>query len=348
MIFVRRLVSGMLFGALLLGRAALAQAETNRATLLISGAASPHDRELVTTTIAGVAGDVGSSIESQTFAPKEASAIAQCVLRPKAWSCLPSVVRSKGLQHVVVVSLASDTGSDGSPMVVITEQVIVASFDAAIGSRRFCVRCTDDVLTKLTGELTRSLLQQIAARSGRTVVAINSTPRGARITFDGASMGATDRSFNTYPGTHTVVLELEGYQRELRSIDTALDKTFELSVPMRPVGGPAVDLSALANAHGADPPYGDRLAPALAIAGMLTVAAGVAVLGFDQDPVTVPIGTKQPAHYYDTTGPGFGLIVGGAVLSAGGFLWWYYTGSTTTPIAAPISGGAMFGLEKVF
>jgi hypothetical protein len=232
-------------------------------------------------------------------------------------------------------------------MLVITEQILVASLDAAIGAQRFCVRCTDDVLVKSTSELTHALFQEIAVRGGRTVVAINSTPRGARITFDGDSMGATDRSFNTFPGTHTIVLELDGYERETRSIDAALDKTSELSVTMRSVG--AADNLTDPLPPATHPRRRTTLVPKLAMGvGALVAITGAVVLVLDQGSDTKPSGTEQRRYYYDTTAPGVVLLSGGAVVGIGGLLWWHFTKSTTAPTVTPVAGGAVIGLTKDF
>jgi hypothetical protein len=266
------------------------------------------------------------------------------------------VIRDKEIRQLTVLSVANDTAADRGPMVVLTEQIIVADLDAAVSAQRFCVRCTDDVLSNMTGELTRSLLQEIEVRSGRTVVSIKSTPRGARITFDGNSMGATDRSFNTFPGTHTVVLELDGYTRESRTLEATLDRTSELSIIMRP---PNLRLSAVAAAEHHDAercehdapgaPTTSSLAPKLTIAlGATAVVAGAIAIAFNQHPTTAHPGTEQPPIYYDTMRPGVGLVIGGAVVGVGGYLWWRYTRSTVIPAVAPMLNGATVAVTRAF
>jgi len=200
------------------------------------------------------------------------------------------------------------------------------------------------------------LLQEVTVRSRRTVVAIHSTPRGARITFDGDTigdtMGDTDRSISTFPGPHTVVLELEGYQRESRTIDAVLDKTFELWVGMHPIAGSPDDhrdFFAAARAQPLDLPGAAWLAPRLMVGvGGVAVVAGAIVLAFDQDPVTKPIGTEQPAYYYDTIEPGISLVLSGAIVGVGGYLWWRYTRSTAVPIVTPIARGVVMGFTNHF
>lgn len=324
-----------------------AHASADKTALLVSGTATPHHRELAASTIEAIARDAGAPVAKASFSAKEATTIAGCVTAPQAWNCVASVIRGRGLEQVAIVSLVNDTSPDSSPMVVITEQIIVMNLDTAISAQRFCVRCTDDVLVNVTSELTRTMFQDIAVRSGRTVVTINSTPRGARLVFDGNSIGATDRSFSTFPGSHTVELELDGYRRESRSVAAVLDKTSVLSVTMRPLNAPP---EASADGHrDAQPPQASSLAPKLVMgAGALAVVAGVIVLAFDEKSVTAPKGTEQRRQYYDTTVPGAVLVVGGVAAGVGGYLWWRHTRSTVAPVVAPIPGGAAVGLTKAF
>lgn len=328
--------------------AAPASAQAEKMGLLVSGTASAHERELAETAVETMARTAGLAVAKPGFSAREASTLNACVTAPQAWSCVSPTVRGKGLDHLALISLAPDTGPDSSPMLVITAQIIVARLDAAIVSQRFCVRCTDDVLAKTTTDLTRSVLQEIAVRSGRTVVTINSVPRGARIVFDGQPMGATDRSFNTYPGVHTVVLELDGYRQESRTVEAKLDKTSDLSLAMRPVASSAP----LDPARGgvADQPDHAPLAPKVTMGvGALAIVGGAIALAFNQSPAAAPIGTEQPRHYRDTFAPGVGLMIGGAAVGLGGYLWWRYTRPpTVAPSVALLPGGASIGVATSF
>lgn len=326
--------------------AAPASAQTEKMALLVSGTATPHERELAGDTFEQVARNAGLAVAKSAFTAREASTINACVTAPQAWSCVSRTVGGKGLDHVAIVSLAPDTGPESSPMVVITAQVLVARLDAAVALQRFCVRCTDDVLAKTTTELARSVLQEIAVRSGRTVVTINSTPRGARIVFDGQPMGATDRSFNTFPGVHTVALELDGYRQETRTVQATLDRTSELSLVMRPVeAAPTQD----PRDSGDTKPAHSSLAPKLVIGvGALAIVAGGVALALNQSDIGAPFGTEQPQHYRDTVAPGVGLMIGGAAVCLGGYLWWHYTRPSVAPSVVPLPGGATVGIATSF
>src|SRR4029078_7617127 len=77
--------------------------------------------------------------------------------------------------------------------------------------QRFCEHCADDRLSAASTDLARQLLADLAVRAGRTVLDVAAPPPGARITLDGQPIGATDATFNTFPGAHVVVVEKAGY-----------------------------------------------------------------------------------------------------------------------------------------
>lgn len=339
--------------ALLLTAASHARASTDKTAVLLSGTVAAHARELAATAVETVARDSGRLLTQPTFSAKDVAAIRGCVTTPHAWRCVAPVIRDKELRQLAVVSLVNDTTPDHGPMIVVTEQVIMADLDAAVAAQRFCVRCTDDVLINVTTELTRSLFQEIEVRSGRTVIAVKSVPRGARIKFDGNSMGATDRSFNTFPGKHTVVLELDGYRQESRTIEAALDRTSELAVTMRSLTAPAEERD---DSEKREPspqapggPPTSPLAPQVAMgAGALAVVAGAVLIVVNGQPTKEPIGKVQPRYYYDTMSPGIGLVISGAVAGIGGYIWWRYTRSPVAPTVATTPGGTIVGITKTF
>lgn len=321
-----------------------AHAEAEKMALLVSGTATAHERELAGSTFEAIARSAGLAVARPSFTAREASTVNACVTAAQAWSCVAPAVRGKGLDHVAIISLAPDTGPDSSPMVVITEQILVARLDAAVVLQRFCIRCTDDVLATTTSELTRSVLQEIAVRSGRTVVSITTMPRGARILFDGQSQGATDRSFNTFPGVHTVVVELDGYRQETRTVQAKLDRTTELSLVLRRIDAPTIEV----NDNTRTTPARATLAPKIAIGvGALAIVAGGVVLALNKEPVVAPIGSEQPRYSRDTIAPGIGLMIGGAVVGVGGYLWWRHTKAPTVSVV-PLPGGATVGVATSF
>jgi hypothetical protein len=188
-----------------------------------------------------------------------------------------------------------------------------------VGDKRYCDHCTDDVLGKFTSELTRDVLREVATRSGRTVVSIKSVPRGARITFDQKLVGATDTSFNTYPGTHSLSLELDGYQVENRSVETAEGKTADVNIALAkntPAGDHDRGSVGSSDGPGRLPGY----VPWLFIgAGSAAVVTGTVLVLVDSKPSNDP-NSEHSRYYYSTKGPGIVTGIGG-VLSVGAGLY---------------------------
>lgn len=329
--------------------------EKRLTVLLISGTAAAHDRELVASTAETIAREAGLSLANESFTTKEIAVIRRCATTSRAWNCILPIIRNKGIQQVMMLTLANDTSTNVDPTTILTGQMIAAHLDAAVTDQRFCVHCTDNVLVDTTSELTHSLFLESEIQGGRTVVSIRSSPRGARIIFDGHPIGSTDRAFNTSQGKHTVVLELDGYHRESQTIEATLGKASELSITMQP--GILVeerhntehrkdDLSPSPSSNSSPK---SSLAPKLTMGvGALAIVAGVIALVFDQDPSISPRGIEQPRYYYDTTRAGTGLIIGGVVVGMSGYLWWHYTNSTVVPTIAPVPGGASVGMMKLF
>jgi hypothetical protein len=322
---------------------AVSIATAGEIAIIVSGTATPHAREIASTAVSAGAADVpGNKIVASTFSAHDVANLTKCMTEGQPWVCMTPVLRGRGIQQLAIVSIDNQTGSDGSPMVVITEQIVAGDLFAPVGDKRYCDHCTDDVLGKLTSELTRDVLRDLATRGGRTVVSIKSVPRGARITFDQKLVGATDTSLNTYPGTHSLSLELDGYQVVNRSVDAAEGKTAEINV--------ALSKNSSARASDRDRGIvgsGDRLGklpgyvPWLFIgAGGAAVVTGAVLVLLDGKPSTDPA-SEHSKYYYSTKGPGIVTGIAG-VLSTGAGLYILHRqhAARSTLTATPLSGGA--------
>jgi hypothetical protein len=328
---------------------AASPAMAGETTIIVSGTAPRHAREVAATAVAAGAADVpGNKIVQSAFSAHDVATLTKCMTEGQPWVCMNPVLRGKGIQQLAVVSVDNQTGSDGSPMIVITEQIVAENLFAPVGDKRYCDHCTDDVLGKLTSELTRDVLREVATRGGRTVVSIKSVPRGARITFDQKLVGATDASLNTYPGTHSLSLELDGYQVVNRIVDAAEGKTTEVNV-------------ALSQAPRADDRdrvivgSGDRLGrlpsyvPWLFIgAGGAAVVTGTVLVLVDSKPSADP-NSERSRYYYSTKVPGIVTGIAGA-LSVGAGLYILHRQRVTrsTITATPLSGGAAVQWTRSF
>jgi hypothetical protein len=343
-ILARRL-SAPLAALVVLFAASIATA--GETTVLVSGTATQHAREVAATAVSAGAADVpGNKIVASAFSAHDVANLTRCMTEAQPWVCMNPVLRAKAIKQIAIVSVDNQTGSDGQSMVVITEQVVVEDLVAPVGDKRYCDHCTDDVLSKLTSELTRDILRDVATRGGRTVVSIKSVPRGARITFDQKLVGATDTAFNTYPGTHNLSLELDGYQVVNRNVETAEGKTADVNVALAPSPGPGEpDRGGSTDRLGGLPTY----VPWLLIgAGGAAVVTGTVLVIVDSKPSTDPT-SEHSKYYYSTKGPGIVTGIAGA-LSVGAGLYimhrQHVAGSTIT--AMPLPGGGAVHWTRSF
>jgi hypothetical protein len=310
-------------------------AKADDTVLIVSGAAPRHAREVATNALAIASDLAGSKIITSPFLVHEETAVAKCMADSKPWVCMNPMLRGKNIQQLAVLSLDNQTNPDGSPVIVITEQVVTGAQFAPAGDKRFCEHCTDDVLARLATELTRDLLREVAARSGRTVIAIHTVPRGAEIVLDGKPIGVTDQSINTYPGTHSLQLTLDGYQASSRTVDTGEGKTTEVQVQLTKPGATAPDHGEPSVAASTPEVTGlaalPRWVPWTGI-GVGVAAAGVGVaLQVTKD--SPPKGEHQPAHLVSV--PGIALMAGGGAVAIASALLWVHIARSTPPSSAP-------------
>lgn len=320
---------------------------------IVSGTAPAHARKVASSAIASRTADlVGNELVPSTFSTREAATLTRCLSDGQPWACMYPTLRGKGVEQLAMLSIDSQVGADGSPIIVITEQIMAADLFAPIGDKRYCDHCTDDVLGKLVGELTRDLLREIATRTGRTVVAIKTVPRGARIKFDDKLMGATEQSLNTYPGPHSLSLELDGYQVAERSVEATDGKTVEVNVALVRNSGPGGTHDDPA-VSAVTPPDGiagwPRFVPWLCIGtGGAAIITGGILIAVDSKPSADPT-SQHSRYYYSTKGPGIVTGIAGALgVGAGLYILHRQHDARSTVMAMPLPGGAAVRWTKPF
>ncbi len=339
--------------------ALVATAGTARAegtAFLLNGNAPQHERELAArVAVTAVRTHLGSLLQP-SFSAKESSALTFCLRDVLPWTCMSKVVQGRDIRRLVIATIDRQPAKDGSPLIAVGIEIVDATLDSVIGDTRYCDHCTDDVLTATTKDLVRDQFRDLATRLGRTVVKVKSVPRGARITLDGKPYATTDLAINTYPGPHTITLELDGYQTEQRAIVAVEDKTVDVSAELRsttaktPQIGSGTQPSNSSGQPSQDPPAGrSRALPkTLVIAGGVLLAAGVVAYAIHDERSTDP-DVEQPPKYRDSAGLGVGLAISGVVVGGvGGYLWWRYSRTTSAPVVTPVAGGAVLGLATRF
>jgi hypothetical protein len=276
-------------------------------SVVIGGGAEDRDRSVVGAAVAATAREAGWALSRDPVAPPDVDRLLACSDPIRPWACVPASLGSRGIRRIFVFAVDRKQAASGAPMVVLTAKLIVQAPQGLAVRQRFCEHCADDRLSGASTELARQLLQDLAVRSGRTVLDVASIPPGARITLDGQPIGATDAAFNTFPGPHVVVVEKPGYRAERRTVIAEEGKTAAVAVllaPADPASGPVRRSRALPGA--------------LIGGGALAVIAGAALLD---------LGSRGGPHdkyrYVGATPAGAVIgLAGVAGLAAGVYVWW--------------------------
>jgi SLA1 homology domain 1, SHD1/PEGA domain len=82
-----------------------------------------------------------------------------------------------------------------------------------------------------------------ATREATTQLYIKTTPPGARALLDGKMLGKSDGLFAVPPGAHKLILEMDGYSTEERSIEVRGQQITRVEVDLKKPGGDQVVLS---------------------------------------------------------------------------------------------------------
>lgn len=306
------------------------RAET--AVVIVSGKAQTKDKAIVASAVRSAGRSEGWQLTEAPLADSEATAITACLKRPKRWSCISPVLAGKDIQRLIVVSVEPE--DDGSGALVLTEQILLPGSEVASSNQRSCAKCIDERLTRVAFDLTKQLLEEAAAGTGRTKLRVLSTPPGAWITLDTTNVGLTDNTLSTYPGRHVVTVQREGYLVETRTIVVAENQENTVAFTLR------AD-------RDSDPPPATtgrpRLIPGLVI-GVGTAAIVTGVI-WQLPPDAGPGIGSQPKYLINA--PGAVLVVGGGLaVGVGVYMWMRATNSATPlsmPTAAPAPGGGVVG-----
>jgi hypothetical protein len=280
--------------------------------VMIAGKISPRERDIIVDSLALTATSMTWKLSAPPFSRGAIDASLACLKDPSPWACVAPGLR--GNDQLVIVQVDSDRGI-GAPTTVVTAHVLTAGTDGELLASRYCEVDNEDALRRAVADLSKQLLQEAAERTGRTKLAIHSKPDKAWILLDGKTVGATNTTRVTYPGTHTIMLRQVGYKTSVREIVAIDGKTLDLAFDMEP------DPSSTrrSDSHDPAPDHPPRLIPYLALgAGGAAILAGALLIAFDEDPD--PRGPQRP-YYYDTAKHGVAsLAIGAAVAGAGVYL----------------------------
>jgi len=346
----------MLGAVLLLSQSARAEP----GAVLVSGTASARQQVVASSAVATAVSSAGWGIGDKAYSAADATAAARCLRRSEPWRCLSAILRDARIQRIAVVSVDPKPGKAGTTDTVITERLVISNIDSLFVAQRFCDQCTDDRLAGLATELTKELLDRAAVGSGRTVLAIKSTPRAAKAYVDANLVGVTDTSINVVPGPHTITVELDDHRTDTRRVQVQENTTHEVSFMLRssaessssqapPLDRNAVAVGVPAPAVSTSAGRRSRLVPGVIVGGGLAVfTTGLVLFALDEDSVTRP-DQDASRRYRDTASRGVVLgATGLAVAGVGSYLWWKYSKGRAAPVVTLATGGAAVGLARSF
>jgi hypothetical protein len=296
--------------------------------VVVGGGAEDHDHGVVDAAVAAVAHEVGWSLPREPVAKQDTDRLLDCSDPDKPFACVPPSIARRGIRRIFVFAIDNKQADSGAPMLVITARLIVASPPALVVRQRFCEHCADDRLTEASTELARQLLRDLAVRSGRTILDVESSPSGARITLDGRPVGATNATFNTFPGSHVVLVDKAGYRSEARTVIAREGKTAEVAVTLVPA---------------------DRALPADRSARLVSgVLVGGGILAIIAGGILLELGTRGGSNdryrYAGATPAGAVIgVAGAAACAAGVYVWWHVPASSGSAPAAGVGSGAVAG-----
>lgn len=317
----------------MLGCLGASVARADEVVIVTAGSATEHDRATVSAAVGEVARSGGWTLRAKPPSKKESESLASCQEPSAPWNCILASLRASGVQRALILTVDSRQTEYGAPMVVVLGKAIAADTQVSAVKQRQCIQCADDKLAAAASELTVELLREIAVREGRTVIEVHSTPQGAQVMLDGTAVQVTNAALSTYPGKHVVILELPGFEREIREVTAERGKTMALAIDLKP---------SVTTVH--RPPPSRVLPYALIGGGAAALIAGGILYAIDEDPS--PSGGRT---YRDTAPAGVAVGVAGlAVAGVGAFLWYRVSRSHSAPAVVLRQGGAIFAWEGSF
>ncbi|MBP9086303.1 MAG: PEGA domain-containing protein [Kofleriaceae bacterium] len=348
-------------------------AHAQPSALVFEGNATTRDAKLAiaaaTETLSAAAWKMGDA----GFTPKDAKAMSACMASATRALCVDAIIKKKKVARVAILSLETHRTSQGEDELIVSARLLVPADNTFAFDQRYCSHCTDDTVASTTKALMQSLLAQLAQDRNRTVLAVNSEPASAGVFVDDQTAGVTDLKMNISPGPHKVRIERQGYKTELRNVTGVEGKTVTIMVKLAPAVAavattagaakvapatvpariaPTAEVAALPSQPNQDSRTASHstLAPKLLVGfgGAAIISGGVLMLLNEKDPVA-PRGEPQPRTYRTTLLPG-GILMGTGLLAAaiGSYLLLRDSNAATTPLVAPVDGGAVVGLIHGF
>jgi hypothetical protein len=298
--------------------------------LAVGGNAGATERAAVTDAIEAALTAAGWILPEISLPKDVLDKMLGCKTPAQPWMCVPPAVSNQPIVRAMVVSVEPQRATSSLPMLAVTATVISPAKSAFVVLQRPCEQCTPDKLKQVATALVVQLLKDLASRAGDTAIEVVSSPTNAEVTLDGQKLGATDNTFTTFPGEHTLIIEKVGYEAEKRTIQVKDGQTAPVAVTLHERGSPS------------------KLLPIGLTAGGVALIAGGIVIALDQQDGANDKFTHPRAIAVGVSVGGLGV----AAVAVGVYLWLRNSGDPSPPKSAPsvaaTQGGALLGWMGAF
>jgi len=279
-----------------------------------------------------------SEVQADLSTDQLADVIA-CVAGDRPGSCVSDFLDQVSADRILALRLTTEK-HDGEKVRVVTGSILRRPGEVVAIEQRFCERCRDDLLREDIKTLVDSLIKSAKATLLPATLVVRSTPSGARVTVDDEVVGTTELDVGIYAGTHTLRVEKDGYEPEVRTISVGDGERVEQEFELTAKGH--VDIPK-------PPPHHSKLAPWVVTGGgaALVVTGGILAFVVDEDRGGGDSGRDR--RYLDTAPLGVGTMVAGAAVAAVGVVWLLRSDDyepaqkAVTPTVSWNGSGAMIG-----
>ncbi len=322
-----------------------ASAETG--AVVVVGTLNPGQRDIVEVAATDVLRSSSWSLIEPPLTDRERDAVAACTATlDRPWACASQAAKRGTLDRLVVIEVRPDKTQNGQ--LAITAQVLAAGNGVATIEGTHCAKqCSYENLRNSTTEIVTLTLKTASERNPSSVLVVRSKPDGAAIKLDGRMVGTTDQTIATVPGSHTVLLQRDGYEPATRTVNVTEAETAAIDVTLVAVNGANGNGIQKAGTPTASSRVPSRLLPAVTIGIGAAVFVGGLVYSRTRDKPDAST-FEQPEYVNSKLGIGVS-IAGGVVTVAGAvWLWSRWPSKRSTPTISVTPRATTLGWAAAF
>jgi hypothetical protein len=322
--------------ALLATELLTAVAHADRTALVVGGQLGQQEGRAVRAVALVAVEAAGWTVVESDLTPAATSQILACVSDDEGERarCVAGLFDGAKVERALVVRVANKAFGRRRYR-ELSGWVLRRSGKALAFQQSFCDPCARAHLEQNTQSLIAGLVRTARTRARPSLLAVRSTPAGARIRLDDKVVGMSDMDFRVYPGRHIVRLEKDGFAAATREIIVDDGEHAEIEVALepepstkeptpttgpRPRPAPQKASASQVQVTKEPPPRAaprSRLVPWLLVgAGGVALATGGLLLSIDQD-VSQRDGLRNPDPV-DSGKVAIGLGAAGALTVAAG------------------------------